>query len=88
MKKLLLSITFATALLSFAEAQQVSDARVADLAKAGKIRVGVNPFLYKKDPQTGEQPESGSFFSILLARWARGSELRSCWSDFRPFPKC
>jgi hypothetical protein len=40
MKMLLLSVTFAAMLASLAEAQQVSDARVADLVKAGKIRVG------------------------------------------------
>src|SRR6185312_3116479 len=79
MKKLLLSITFAAVLLSFAEAQQVSDARVADLAKAGKIRVGVNPFLYKKDPQTGEPKAAGVgiiFLDIARAMGARiGAEI-------------
>jgi polar amino acid transport system substrate-binding protein len=54
MKRVLLSITFATILASLAVAQQVSDVRVADLFKAGKIRVGVHSVMYKADPQTGE----------------------------------
>lgn len=89
-KKLLLTVTCTAMLASLAEAQQVPDPRVADLAQAGKIRVGVNSVLYKKDPQTGELKAagSGSFFSTSLAHWARGSELRSCWSDIRPFPRC
>jgi hypothetical protein len=54
MKKLLLSVTFTAILASLAEAQPVSDARVADLVQAGKIRVGVHSVMYTKDPQTGE----------------------------------
>jgi hypothetical protein len=42
MKKLLLSATFTVMLVSFAEAQQVPDPRVADLVQAGKIRVGMH----------------------------------------------
>jgi hypothetical protein len=36
-----------------ANAQQVPDARVADLVKAGKIRIGLFPPQYVKDPATG-----------------------------------
>ena len=65
MKKLLLSVTFTAMLASLAEAQQVSDARVADLVQAGKIRVGVHSVMYTKDPQTGE-PKGASVGIILL----------------------
>src|SRR5262249_59578173 len=65
MKMPLLSVTFAAMLASLAEAQQVSDARVADLAKAGKIRVGVHSVMYATDPRTGE-PKGASVGIILL----------------------
>lgn len=65
MKKLLLSLALTAILASFAEAQQVPDPRVADLAKAGKIRVGVHSVMYTKDPQTGE-PKAVSVGLILL----------------------
>jgi polar amino acid transport system substrate-binding protein len=65
MKELLLSLTFTAMLASLAGAQQVPDARVADLAKAGKIRVGVHSVMYTKDPQTGE-PKGASVGIILL----------------------
>jgi polar amino acid transport system substrate-binding protein len=65
MKMLLLSVTFAAMLASLAEAQQVSDARVADLVKAGKIRVGVHSVMYTTDPRTGE-PKGASVGIILL----------------------
>ena len=39
---------------AIAEAQQVSDPRVADLVQAGKIRVGVHSVMYANDSQTGE----------------------------------
>lgn len=90
MKKLLLFVTFTAMLASLAEAQQIPDARVADLVHAGKIRVGVHSVMYTKDPQTGEPKAAsgGSFFSTLLAHSARGSGLRSCWSGIRQFPRC
>jgi hypothetical protein len=72
-------------LASLAEAQQVSDARVADLVQAGKIRVGVHSVMYTRDPQTGEpkgapvqspnrsrSPIRGSPISCALAKF--GSE--------------
>ena len=65
MKKLLLSVTFIAMLVNLAAAQQVSDARVADLAQAGKIRVGVHSLMYKNDPQTGE-PKPASLGIILF----------------------
>jgi polar amino acid transport system substrate-binding protein len=65
MKKLFLSVTFTVILASLAEAQHVSDARVADLVQAGKIRVGVHSVMYTKDPQNGE-PKGASVGIILL----------------------
>jgi polar amino acid transport system substrate-binding protein len=65
MKKLLLSLTFTAMLAGLVEAQQVSDARVADLVQAGKVRVGVHSLMYTKDPQTGE-PKGASVGIILL----------------------
>ena len=65
MKKLLLSLMFIATLAGLAEAQQVSDARVADLVRAGKIRVGVHSVMYTKDPHTGE-PKGASVGIILL----------------------
>src|SRR5262245_15275649 len=50
---------------AIAEAQQVSDPRVADLVRTGKIRVGVHSVMYTKDPQTGE-PKAASVGIILL----------------------
>jgi hypothetical protein len=74
MRKLLLTIAFTAMLASLADAQQVSDARVADLVQAGKVRVGVHSVMYTKDPQTGE-PKRASVGIILLEiarRSARG----------------
>src|SRR3954452_3798252 len=65
MKKLLLSLTFVAMVANLADAQQVSDPRVADLAKASKIRVGVHSVMYKKDLQTGE-PKAAGVGNILL----------------------
>jgi polar amino acid transport system substrate-binding protein len=50
---------------AIAEAQQISDPRVADLVQAGKIRVGVHSVMYAKDSQTGE-PKAASVGIILL----------------------
>jgi len=65
MKRLFLSVTLTAMLASFAEAQQVSDARVADLVRAGTIRVGMHSVMYTRDPQTGE-PKGASVGIILL----------------------
>jgi hypothetical protein len=57
MRKLLRVPLLMVALLvgtSIAQAQQVPDPRVADLARAGKIRVALFPWMYTKDPATGE----------------------------------
>ena len=37
-----------------ADAQQISDPRVADLVRTGRIRVAVCPPMYTKNPATGE----------------------------------
>jgi polar amino acid transport system substrate-binding protein len=39
---------------SFAEAQLISDPRVADFVRTGKVRVALNLPQYTKDPTTGE----------------------------------
>ncbi len=49
---LILSALLATVVV--ADAQQAPDARVADLIQTGKIRVGLFPPQYVKDPTTGE----------------------------------
>ena len=41
MRKLLLAVAFTATLASIAEAQQAADPRVADLVRAGKLRVGI-----------------------------------------------
>ena len=65
MKQLLFAVTFSAMLASLAAAQPASDARVADLAQAGKIRVGLHSVMYTKDPQTGG-PKGASVGIILL----------------------
>ena len=60
-----LFLAFAQFAGAIAESQQVSDPRVADLVRAGKIRVGVHSVMYTKDPQTGE-PKGASVGIILL----------------------
>jgi polar amino acid transport system substrate-binding protein len=69
MKVLLYPMTLTAMLAGFAEAQPVSDARVADLAQAGKIRVGVHSVMYTKEPQTGEL--KGASVGIILLDLAR-----------------
>jgi len=53
-----------------ASAQQVADARVADLVRAGKIRVALFPPEYTKDPVTG-QLRSSAFTEMARAFAAR-----------------
>ncbi len=74
MKKLLLSLAFISMSAGLAEAQRVSDARVADLVQAGKIRVGVHSVMYKNDPQTGEPKGAG--VGIILLDIARALGLQ------------
>ena len=69
MKTILLSITLTAMLAGFAGAQPVSDPRVADLAQAGKIRVGVHSVMYTKDTQSGEL--KGASVGIILLDLAR-----------------
>ena len=42
------------AVLRIADAQQAADPRVADLVRAGKVRIGLFSGQYTKDPVTGE----------------------------------
>jgi len=55
---------------TIANAQQVPDPRVADLVRAGKIRVALFPPEYTKDPVTGEL-RGGVFMEIARAFAAR-----------------
>jgi len=87
MKKLLLIFTLTAILASLAEAQQTSDPRVADLVKAGKIRVGIHSF-YTRDPRTGElRAVSTGFIFLDIARilGARiGVEVLPVWHPTIP----
>jgi polar amino acid transport system substrate-binding protein len=56
-------------LIGLAKAQPAADPRVADLAQAGKIRVGVHSVMYRKDPQTGDV--KGASLGIILLDLAR-----------------
>jgi polar amino acid transport system substrate-binding protein len=69
MYKLILTVACAAMLTGFAKAQPAADPRVADLAQAGKIRVGVHSVMYRKDPQTGEI--KGASLGIILLDLAR-----------------
>jgi polar amino acid transport system substrate-binding protein len=53
--------------LGMANAQQTPDPRVADLAKAGEIRVGLFPPQSSKDPKMGEQKSAWSEVARALA---------------------
>jgi polar amino acid transport system substrate-binding protein len=75
MKRLLLSVMLTAILANLAQAQQVSDARVADLVQAGKIRVGVHSVMYKKDPQTGEPTGAGVGIILLDIARALGARI-------------
>ncbi|HWX31583.1 MAG TPA: hypothetical protein VNZ53_29640, partial [Steroidobacteraceae bacterium] len=69
MKNLLLSVMFAATLVSPTEAQQSSDPRVADLVRAGKIRVGVHSIMYTTDSRTGQlTPASTGIILLDIAR--------------------
>ena len=52
---------------TIANAQQGPDLRVADLVRAGKVRVGLFPPQYIKDPATGEQKGVWSEIAQALA---------------------
>src|SRR5262245_20826763 len=52
--KISLAVMALLASVGIARAQQSTDARVADLVKAGTLRVGLFPPQYVKDPATGE----------------------------------
>jgi len=87
MKKLLLTFALAALLANLAEAQQISDPRVADLVQAGKIRFGIHSF-YAKDSRTGE-PRAVStgiiFLDIARMLAARiGVEVLPVWHPTIP----
>src|SRR5215472_14812533 len=74
MTRLLLTVTFTAMLASPAEAQPVSDPRIADLVQAGKIRVGMHSIMYTKDSQTGELKAAST--GIILLDVARALAAR------------
>src|SRR5438128_9425718 len=55
-KSLLASVMMLTLLASVAtaDAQQISDPRVADLVRTERVRVALFPPMYTKNPATGE----------------------------------
>lgn len=59
---------------TIAKAQQVPDPRVADLARAGTIRVALFPWMYTKDPGTGEL--RGIERGVVLIELARALAAR------------
>jgi polar amino acid transport system substrate-binding protein len=75
MKKLLLTTIFAAMFAGHAEAQQVPDPRVADLAQAGKIRVGVHSIMYTNDPRTGELKAASTGIILLDIARALGARV-------------
>src|SRR5262249_43073925 len=87
MKKLLLVFTLTAILAGLAEAQRTSDARVADIVQAGKIRVGIHSF-YTKDSRTGELRAVSSgiiFLDIARLLGARiGVEVLPIWHPTIP----
>jgi polar amino acid transport system substrate-binding protein len=68
--RFLLTMVGLLAGVTIANAQQVPDPRVADLVRAGKIRVALFPPEYTKDPATGEL-RGGAFMEIARALAAR-----------------
>ena len=73
MKKNLPYLVVMVALLAgttVAKGQQVPDPRVADLVRAGKLRIALFPPEYTKDPVTGEL-RGGPFLEVARALAAR-----------------
>ncbi len=63
-----------------AHAQQAPDPRVADLVRAGKVRIGLFSGQYTKDPVTGEV--KGVWADVARALAARvGVQLGVCPSN-------
>ena len=60
---------------AIAETQQASDPRVADLARAGKVRVGVHSVMYTKGPQTGETKAASVGIILLDIARALGARI-------------
>ena len=60
---------------AIAETQQVSDPRVADLVRAGKVRIGVHSVMYTKDPQTGGTKAASVGIILLDIARALGARI-------------
>ena len=87
MKKLMLIVSLAITSMNLAGAQPQADPRVADLAQAGKVRVGIHSF-YTKDSRTGELKAVSTgiiFLDIARILGARiGVEVLPVWHPTIP----
>jgi polar amino acid transport system substrate-binding protein len=82
------ALAFTQLWVTNAEAQQTADRRVADLVQTGKVRVGLFPPQYVKDPGTGEIRSAWVEISRALAsrigvqavmlEWATPPEAVAC----------
>lgn len=62
-------------LANLAEAQKITDPRIADLVQARKIRVGVHSVMYTKDPKTGEVKDASVGIILLDIARALGTRI-------------
>ena len=88
MIKLFLSLILIAMSASLVEAQQASDPRVADLVKAGKIRVGVHSIMYTNDSRTGELKAASTGIILLDIARALGARIGVEVLDIRLFLRC
>jgi polar amino acid transport system substrate-binding protein len=70
-----LFLAFAQFVGAIAEAQQAADPRVADLVRAGRIRVALHLAQYSKDPVTGELRGLGSGTVMVQIAYALAARL-------------
>ena len=75
MKRLPLAVALAAMFAHLAQAQQAPDPRVADLVRAGKIRVGVHSVMYAKDDKTGQAEAAGVGIILLDIARALGTRI-------------
>ncbi len=75
LKELFLALAFTATLVGLAAAQQVPDPRVADLVRAGKIRVGMHSIMYTKDPRTGELKAASTGIILLDIARSLGAQI-------------
>jgi polar amino acid transport system substrate-binding protein len=75
MKKCLCALLMMAALLASAAADALEDPRVADIVRAGKIRVGLHLPQFIKDPATGEIRGNGTGAVIVQVARALAERL-------------